>query len=392
MNGHDRVLAFSHERSVLGDSYKILSIDAPGQLPIDFRGEGLDLDAVLSDWVERRTLPVNRHHLDAILGAINLTNRFDVLCYSHGLSLNDTFWVQEETEVLNFDDINLYDNPFDEALGWIAFTGLPSNISRNLSTPELTTEGVLPKYWQRINTRDILLCKGGTEGYSNAGLEPFAETIAYLVGKRIEFPTIPYHLERRNKKPVSVSHLFTSKEYGLLPASRYFAYKAPYIRNMSLPLAIDYMTKDLRDIKPFYDMCFFDYIIENSDRHLNNWGFTVDNKTQRLSGFAPIWDNGMSLDYERPKDVSSKIDFASFNIKYDFVKTCVYQEDYMSRCHKLIHAINDGSLGKECSIAVQGFERYEKRVIPSLEFIKNRCEQYLSEAAPTVLSPDPFKI
>jgi len=31
----------------------------------------------------------------------------------------------------------------------MAFTGIPSEVSKNLSTPELTTVGVLPKYWDR---------------------------------------------------------------------------------------------------------------------------------------------------------------------------------------------------------------------------------------------------
>jgi hypothetical protein len=63
---------------------------------------------------------------------------------------------------------------------------------------------MLPKYWQRLSADNIILCKGGTEGYSNAGLEPFAEVIAYLIAMRIGVNAIPYHLERRNEKPVSM--------------------------------------------------------------------------------------------------------------------------------------------------------------------------------------------
>lgn len=290
MNANKRVLMFSHEFIDIGDRYKVLSVQEPALLPIDLR-KGEVTTAMLGDWVERRVIPVNRHHMEAVLSAINLQNHFDVLCYSHGMSLNDTFWIQEESEDLDFDRINLYDNPFDEALGWIAFTGIPSNISRHLSTPEVTTEGMLPKYWHRISTNDIVLCKGGTEGYSNAGLEPFAEVMAYLVAKQIGVYAIPYHLEQRNEKPVSISKLFTTKEQGLLTASRYLSYKEPGVRYISMQVTLEHLEKDFDDLTPFYAMCFFDYIIENGDRHLNNWGFSVDNATQTITGFAPLWDN-----------------------------------------------------------------------------------------------------
>ena len=154
MNAKNHVLTFSHEYTDIGDQYAAIAVLMPDLLPIDLR-RGEVTTARLGDWVERRVIPVNRRHMEAVLSAINL-----------------------------------HDNPFDEALGWIAFTGHPSDILRHLSTPEITTEGMLPKYWHRISTNDIILCKGGTEGYSN---------------------TIPYHLERRSEKPVSISRLFTTK-------------------------------------------------------------------------------------------------------------------------------------------------------------------------------------
>jgi hypothetical protein len=386
MNADAKVLEFSRELTDIGNIYELLNVCNSSELPLDFRSEA-DFKALFHNWVEIRAIPRNRQHMEEVISAINQQNRFDVLLHSHGLSLNDTYWIQEVSENLRFNDINLYDNPFDEALGWIAFTGLPSNISRHLSTPELTTEGMLPKYWQRITTSNIVLCKGGTEGYSNAGLEPYAEVIAYIISKHIGVNSIPYYLETRNKKPVSISKLFTSKEYGLLTANKYLTHAFPDVRYKSLDISLMQMKKDMGDIKPFYDMCFLDFIIENSDRHLNNWGFSIDNKTLKIAGFAPLWDNGMSLYYERDPEMRKKVDFASFNIFYNFVKTCEYRSDYVKKCSYLIRVINDGSLEAECLQAVAGFERYEKRVKPTLEFIKSNCERYLD--VPSV-SSDPL--
>ena len=379
MNAQTHVLTFIHEYTDIGDQYAVLTVLAQQLLPIDLRNNEVTA-ARLGDWVERRTIPVNRHHMEAVLSAINMQQHFDVLCYSHGMSLNDTFWIQEESENLNYSSINLYDNPFDEALGWIAFTGIPSDISRHLSTPEVTTDGMLPKYWHRISTNDIVLCKGGTEGYSNAGLEPFAEVIAYLIAKRISVNTIPYHLEIRNNKPVSISKLFTTKEQGLLTASRYLSYKEPGVRYISMQVSLEHMQKDFDDLLPFYSMCFFDHIIENGDRHLNNWGFSVENATQTISGFAPLWDNGAALYYERSEDMRARFNFASFDIRYDFLKTCPFRRELAAKARGLIAAIGDGSLELECMEAVSGFDRFEPRVKPTLAFVESRCRDFLVNA------------
>ena len=377
MNGDLRVMAFYHELTEIGNSFSDFIIELPELLPPVLRKSD-NISYAMTDWVERRTIPVNRHHMEAVLGAVNLENRFDILRYSHGLSLNDTYWIQAEIENLSFDSINLYDNPFDEALGWIAFTGLPGNISRNLSSPEFTTEGMLPKYWQRLTTDNIILCKGGTEGYSNAGLEPFAEVISWLIAKRIDINTIPYHLDQRNDKPVSISKLFTTKETGLLTANQYLVEAYPGYSTISLEMALAQMQKDFTDLRPFYSMCFFDHIIENGDRHLNNWGFSIENATRKIKCFAPLWDNGAALYYERAEDMRKRFNFASFNIRYDFIKSCQYRRELAAKARSLIAAIGDGRLEKDCMEAVSGYERYEARVKPTLAFVESRCREFIA--------------
>jgi len=376
MNGNLRIMAFDHEATEIGNTYSNFDVDHFDLLPPVFRRAD-NMNYAMTDWVQRRTIPVNRHHMEAVLGAVNLEDRFDILRYCHGLSLNDTYWVQAASEGLDFESINLYDNPFDEALGWIAFTGLPSNISRNLSSPEFTTDGMLPKYWQRISADNIILCKGGTEGYSNAGLEPYAEVISYLIAMRIGVNTIPYHLERRNNMPVSISKLFTNKETGLLTANHYLIEAYPGYSFISLEMALTQMQEDFDDLLPFYSMCFFDHIIENGDRHLNNWGFSVDNATQKIIGFAPLWDNGAALYYERAEDMRARFNFASFDIRYDFLNTCPYQWELAAKARNLIAVIGDGSLERECMGAVKGYERYEARVKPALSFVESRCREFI---------------
>ena len=379
LNGETLVASFTHNRTLLGDVYSGITVHEPNQLPIRLRkvynGEALD------NWINRRSVPVNRHHMEAMLGALNLEKPFDLMRYSHALSLNDTFWIKEESEDLTFGSINLYDNKFDEALGWIAFTGLPSDISRNLSTPELTTVGVLPKYWQRIGIEDIILCKGGTSGYSNAGYEPYHEVVAHIVAKHLGIQTIPYHLEKRNGKIVSISKLFTSKQAGLITGSEYLDYRSDIPGYKSMTILLRYMKEDGINPQGFYEMCFLDYIIENFDRHLNNWGFSVDNQTQRITGIAPIWDNGMSLDYGKPQDMRARFDFASFNLKYDFVKDCEYTRDFQSRVNNLLVRVRT-DLFDTIYEAVKEHYPSEELTRKTVDFIEERCLEFLKPLSP----------
>jgi len=375
LNGETLVVSFTHDRTLIGDTYTDIAVHEPSQLPIRLKNECSE--TTLRDWIERRSVPVNRHHMEAMLGALNLERPFDIMRYSHALSLNDTFWIKEERENVTFGEINLYENKFDEALGWIAFTGLPSDISRNLATPELTTAGMLPKFWQRLGFNDIVMVKGGTSEFSNAGFEPYREVAAHIIADRLDIKTIPYHLQRVSGKVASVSSLFTSKESGLMTGREYLDFKYPSINTRHLGDLFLAVKNENLDIKPFYEMCFLDYIIENFDRHLSNWGFMVDNRTQEIQGFAPIWDNGMSLEYDKPSDMREKFDFASFGIRYDFVKDCDYTHELQAKTNKLLVSIKSGELFNSICDSVKEYYPDKGVTQNTVSFVESRCLEFL---------------
>ena len=97
-----------------------------------------------------------------------------------------------------------------------------------------------------------------------------------------------YGLRRHNGRICSVCDLFTSEDYGYLP------YAAVDPGNTTL--------KDvLRKMQEFgvedkvKRMFVIDAVILNEDRHKNNFGFIVDNRTQEVVGMAPLFDHNISL-------------------------------------------------------------------------------------------------
>lgn len=383
LNGENVLFEFKHEYTLEGNRYELGDLYVAIELlPLEFQTYGYTNQS-LASWIESRVAPVGRHHMEAILGAVNLKNKFDVLLYCHGLSLNDTYWVKEGDDLVTFQDINLYDNPFDEALGWIAFTGLPSNISRNLSTPEFTTEGALPKYWQKLSSSNIILTKGGTSGYANAGGEPYSEVIASIIAKKLNINAISYVIDKRNKKVVSISKLFTSKQFGLITMNEYLKYKFNGARGILFDSCKKVTFEALDSLEPLYDMCFFDWLIKNDDRHLNNWGFLVNNETRKIEGFAPIWDNGMSLlwssmEYDFPNVYDYNNYFASFNIPYDFVLECEYRKKYIKLCNELLLYLNSKEVVTDFSTVFGDDTKHNWKIPYIIEMLRRRCNQYIS--------------
>ena len=293
----------------------------------------LDLGEVtprgLESWIRHRSIPKNRAYVDNLLSALGLSaNRpLDLLRVSKGLSLNDCYWVKEEGNRDVFDAVNLYDNRFSRVLGQIAFTGYgSSDISGISSSPEFTTNGMLPKCWRRLDGR-IVLFKGGTMGASNAGYEPYSEFYASQLAGILGVDAVPYGLSRWKGLLCSTCELFTSKERSFVPVGR-------IVRTGGMQAVRKYYEGlGGRFTRALDDMILFDALIFNTDRHYGNFGFLVDSRTNRIIAPAPLFDHGNSLfNFAGPdalKDPKSFLKYAKTQMP------CVY-DDFIGEARKTL--------------------------------------------------------
>jgi hypothetical protein len=208
---------------------------------------------------------------------------------SKGLSLNDCYWVVEVGFPGTFAKHNLYDNRFSQTLALIAFTGYGSSVrSSLLSSPEFTTNGMLPKCWRRVDGT-IRLYKGGTTGTANSGREPYSEYYASAVAQVLGVNAIPYTLSRWKGELCSVCDLFTGKDRSFLPVGQLVGKGGlEEVRQYFRELGTAYT--DALD-----DMLVLDAVLCNTDRHLGNFGFLVDTKRNQIMAPAPLFDHGNSL-------------------------------------------------------------------------------------------------
>ena len=282
------VLRFSAEDGAESRIKVLWVTDTKDLLPLDLPEA---TDGGVDAWIRHRTVPKNRAYVNALLSSMGLSiNRpMDIIKVSKGLSLNDCYWVTEDGFDGGFDKYNLYENRFNRVLGLIAFTGYgSSNVSGLSSSPEFTTNGMLPKCWRRDGGR-IKLYKGGTEGASNTGNEPYSEYYAYEIAKALGIDAVPYTLSVWKNRLCSVCELFTSKELSFVPVGR-------IVRSGGMQAVRQYY-KSLGEsyVSVLDDMIVFDAVIFNTDRHFGNFGVLTDSRTNKIVAPAPLFDHGNSL-------------------------------------------------------------------------------------------------
>lgn len=253
---------------------------------------GMDVsDEGVAAWLKHRSIPKNRAYVNTFLAkcGLNVNRPMDVIAVCKGLSLNDAYWVTDAESEDTFAQCNLYENPFSRILAWTAFTGYGSSIrSTFMSSPEFTTNGMLPKCWRRINNK-VYLYKGATSGASNTGNEPYSELYAYEIAAQMGVQAIPYKIAKWKGNLCSVCELFTGKELAYVPVGR--TIKKGGMR----AVRAYYESLGPEFVQALNEMIVFDAIVCNTDRHYGNFGILIDSRTNRPVAPAPLFDHGNSL-------------------------------------------------------------------------------------------------
>lgn len=340
-------------------------------LPLDLNlsGEGL------AKWLKHRTIPKNRAYVNNFLSkcGLHLNRPMNIIKVSKGLSLNDCYWVVEEGFEGSFEKYNLYDNRFSKVLALIAFTGYGSSIRTSLaSCPEFTTNGMLPKCWRRIDGA-IKLYKGGTTGGYNTGNEPYSEFYIAQVAEKLGFEHVEYGLSKWNGELCSTCELFTSKKYSFMPIGRIVTsggMKA--VRAYYKELGEDY-------VSALNDMLVLDAVICNTDRHLGNFGFLIDNETNKIAAPAPLFDHGNALfNYAGHDDLESLENLSTYA---ETLLPCVY-DDFIGTAKEVLTPKHREELRHLMNFKLKKHSRYnlpDKRLKLIEKMIQKRAQMLLDK-------------
>lgn len=270
-------------------------------LPYSLRGKFVNGDIksllknveYLKSWLGRRVLSLSRdnakqiHTMFGIPQINDIETKSKVCIACKGVSIQDNYWVRcNDGE--KFSDVNIRHNHFKEIVD-VSLLGIDPTITGNSICPELTTHGLFRKGWVREDGELYLLKSDRMPDNINTRMEVLASKILSCFQTKVD--TVEYTGRVRNTK---VGKLYVSKCKNFVTDDYSFV-EAWEIMEYCRQFGADYRDCVLDIDAGFADMPVLDFILMNTDRHTQNYGFLVDNRTNKLLRLAPLFDFNCAL-------------------------------------------------------------------------------------------------
>lgn len=277
---------------------KIGRVFQPEHLPVGVSvKKGIADRAALNEWWTDRSIPASRSGIREALETLDVTSTKMLLVRCYGLSLSDQYWIYPENSNLTWDQINFFENLFSDDMGDVLFGTQKKADGFDFSSPDNTSDGCLKKRWKILNGKRCLI-KGGSNPFRQ---QPFNEVIAAGIMERLGIDHIPYTVMWKEDAPYSVCEDFVTADTELVSAWRIMqTQKKENSTSVYQHFVNCCKALGAPNVVPSLDrMIILDYIIANEDRHLNNFGLLRNAETLEWLGFAPIFDSGSSLGYDK---------------------------------------------------------------------------------------------
>ena len=113
------------------------------------------------------------------------------------------------------------------------------------------------------------------------------------------------------------------------------------VKSGGIPACLKYYENISKEaVESFKSMLVFDSVIYNEDRHFGNFGILRDNKSRRVIGMVPTFDNGLSLfNYGMPEDFKNLPVYAK-------TRTNPYGTSYENICKEVMETKQRNQLRK----------------------------------------------
>ena len=251
----------------------------------------------LRKWWLRRAVPISQGNIAALLQQEGIPSTQRLLVQNLGLSLSDHYWIKPSGSELTWKDVSPFSN---------AFSSLSEAASAQFYSPDAALQGDLIKKWLIVDDARCLL-KGNRGANSQQSLN---EVLVSILHEKQGFSN---HVQYRPVKFTGSA----SEQYGCICED--FASEA-----LEFIPAIDVVDSEKKDnavstYEHFIHVCIerglpeqevrgfleyqilTDFVLTNTDRHLNNFGVLRDSRTLRFVQMAPIFDSGNSMFWDTPR-------------------------------------------------------------------------------------------
>lgn len=275
--------------------------------------------ATLKKWWQRRAVPIGQGKIQRILEQLGITTPQEYLVKNLGLSLTDHYWIKPLDMELGWNDINLFTNDFRDPVGEMQFgQKLDENMELPVGafSPSSSVQGELKKKWIIADGKRCLV-KGNHGSNSQESLNEVVATLLHK--KQGKQPYVSYSTMRMGEI-YCVCESFTSDEVELIPAIDIVESRkkdnAMSMYEHFIHVCVEHGLSE-GAVRSFLEyQILADFVLTNTDRHLNNFGVLRNTKTLDFIGMAPIFDSGNSMFWKNPKlpeyDDLTKVEVNSF--------------------------------------------------------------------------------
>lgn len=282
------------------DNYRCKILDY-SRLPLSLRYQDVNFDDVMHGWTESRTMNIGKTNAKKILNGFRIkqTNPYIIAKLFHFSSLSDCYWMKEADEPVNFDDVNLFRNSFEQAVTATALLGTNTifpKIDLKIHTPELTVQGMAAKAWIREED-GLYLYKVGKKELAASRILDLLQiphvTYKKANDKKLGELADQSHIDkiRNADEEIVKCKIITSEKISILPWEDFQMYCAYHDID-------DFGYLKQYESHAYYSMQIADYLLGNEDRHSANFGFFMDNETGKLLHLYPLMDHDHAFSNE----------------------------------------------------------------------------------------------
>ena len=272
----------------------------PFCLRSDIRDPGSPKDILhnvqaVKNYLSSRVLSLSRDNAKQIYAAFqipqidSIDNRVNICINCKGVSIQDSYWVREDSEETCWNNVNIRQNRLRDIIN-VSLSGFSPTITTSTICPELTTKGLFRKGWIHLGSELYMLKSDRTNNYINTKMEILASDMLGCFENIIDYVSYVGDIKEtaEGTEFISICKNFINEEYSFVEAWEVIEYD----RRCN----IDFRTYcRQRWGNQFACIPVLDYIIINTDRHTQNYGFFMNNDTGKLEKMAPLFDYNCAL-------------------------------------------------------------------------------------------------
>ena len=250
--------------------------------------KGIDL---IRSFFSKRVLSLSRDNAKLLYGLFGISqantvaDRVEACLRCHAISVGDSYWVKRKSETLSWDKVNVRKNKLSSIID-VALDGQLPSLTTNPEHPDLTTDGLFRKSWVHKGDKLFLVKSDRTKEFVNTKMEILASEILDCL-KNVSH--VKYWGERRNENLfICVCENYCTEDLSTVHASEVMEYcKAA---------SVDFKQWALNSFGwQFANIAVLDYVLLNTDRHTDNYGFYFENSSGEIVGLLPMYDHNLSL-------------------------------------------------------------------------------------------------